>query len=201
MTAKKDNQGKIIPAPKHKRGAHEKYPDGDERTKLLNDVSLMSARGATKENISAYIGINKTTFYEWCRKHPELSNAYEEGREKGILAIKGLIYEEAIGVQLRHPKTGQLLHYMNGEPMRDTPSQRMQLYYLSHFAPDMQSSKSALELAQARQIELQNELIKSQAELAKAKADLAKMEVENAKKQSENQDQQINIVDRWADED
>lgn len=179
MASEKHNE--IIKPKKHGGGPKEHYPTGKKLEKLLEDVRILSARGASKANISAYIGINFKTFDAWMNKHEELAEAFSEGRNKGILAVKGVLYEKAIGQQVID-QTGKPAYYANGKPKRLDPDLKAAFWFMSKFAKDTQSSKSTLELAQANQVKLQNELIKAQVELAKAKAELARYQA----------DQQIN---------
>lgn len=86
----------IMSTQKTKRG-------GGRPTKYIPDycrqaVELISKHGVTIEALAGIWGVNKTSIYEWSKKHPEFSNALQEGRDLWHCAeVEKSLYQRAIG--------------------------------------------------------------------------------------------------------
>lgn len=58
---------------------------------------IKKEEGATDKDISKYIGISTTTFYEWIKKYPEIKKAVEEGKEPTDIKVENAMYKSALG--------------------------------------------------------------------------------------------------------
>lgn len=63
----------------------------------LKEITEWSGSGATDEEICTALGISQSTFYEYKKKYPELSEALRAGRQKVVLNIKAALYKRATG--------------------------------------------------------------------------------------------------------
>lgn len=77
----------------------------DEYVKpMLPQIKEWSGAGATDEEICTALGIAISTFYEYKKKHSELSEALRAGRQKVVLNIKAALYKRAIGFEYEEKK-------------------------------------------------------------------------------------------------
>lgn len=79
---------------------------------MLLKITEWSKSGATDEEICTALGIAQSTFYEYKKKYPELSEALRTGRQNVVLNIKAALYKRAIGFEYEErrgtQKNGQL---------------------------------------------------------------------------------------------
>lgn len=79
---------------------------------MLSKITEWSKSGATDEEICTALGIAQSTFYEYKKKYPELSEALRTGRQNVVLNIKAALYKRAIGFEYEErrgtQKNGQL---------------------------------------------------------------------------------------------
>lgn len=66
---------------------------------MLSKITEWSKSGATDEEICSALGISKSTFYDYKKKYPELSEALRTGRQNVVLTIKAALYKRAIGFE------------------------------------------------------------------------------------------------------
>lgn len=66
---------------------------------MLSKITEWSKSGATDEEICSALGIAQSTFYEYKKKYPELSEALRTGRQNVVLNIKAALYKRAIGFE------------------------------------------------------------------------------------------------------
>jgi predicted transcriptional regulator len=53
-------------------------------------------RGATREEIAKALGVTRRTLLNWCKAHPALKNAIEEGAFHADAKIMGKAYDKAM---------------------------------------------------------------------------------------------------------
>jgi len=58
-------------------------------------VEKLSSQGLTKAQIARFLGFNPTYWIEREHKEPEIREAYERGKSKGVLAISNALFESA----------------------------------------------------------------------------------------------------------
>ena len=79
---------------------------------MLSKITEWSKSGATDEEICSALGIAQSTFYEYKKKYPELSEALRTGRQNVVLTIKAALFKRAIGFEYEErrgtQKNGQL---------------------------------------------------------------------------------------------
>lgn len=78
-----------------RRGFHGKWDDYVQP--LLPKIKEWASQGATDYEICAAIGIALSTFYEYKKKYPELTEALRDGRQKVVLEIRGALLKKALG--------------------------------------------------------------------------------------------------------
>ena len=79
----------------------EKKNKGGRPARVLNDDELAQVEALaaflTVEQISDYLGIGKTTFYEIMGRQPELSERYKRGKSAAIGKIAQSLVQKAAG--------------------------------------------------------------------------------------------------------
>lgn len=79
---------------------------------MLSKITEWSKSGATDEEICTALGIAQSTFYDYKKKYPELSEALRTGRQNVVLTIKAALFKRAIGFEYEErrgtQKNGQL---------------------------------------------------------------------------------------------
>jgi len=63
--------------------------------KQLQQITQLAAQGLTVKQVAASIGIGATTFFERQKVMPELKEAIEAGRAKGIATITNALFQKA----------------------------------------------------------------------------------------------------------
>ncbi len=95
----KNNRGKDIPAPN---------PVGrptDYDPKYCDVVIEEMAKGYSKEAVAGYIGISKSTLYQWAKDHDEFSNAISIGESKSQRHWENKLVDHAV-----HTKNGKQIN-------------------------------------------------------------------------------------------
>lgn len=67
----------------------------EEREKLLHEIEGLASRGLTKEQISAALGICRTTLHNWERGDEQIGLAIKRGKAKGIGTISNVLFDKA----------------------------------------------------------------------------------------------------------
>lgn len=65
----------------------------------FNKISELVRNGATDKEIIEFLGIKKTSFYEYLNKYPEFSELMTENRQEKIKELKNTLYKKAMGFQ------------------------------------------------------------------------------------------------------
>ena len=60
---------------------------------MLKEVDQLSDK-LTVEQMAAYFGISKTTFYNVCKRQPELIERYKKGKSRRIAQVVSKLYEK-----------------------------------------------------------------------------------------------------------
>lgn len=63
--------------------------------KQLQQITQLAAQGLTVKQVAHSIGIGPTTFFERQKKMPELKEAIEAGRSKGLATITNALFQKA----------------------------------------------------------------------------------------------------------
>ena len=62
---------------------------------VQRQVELMARKGWTDEEMSELLGINRTTLYNWQKKHPKFFNTLKEWKYAADATIEKSLYETA----------------------------------------------------------------------------------------------------------
>ena len=62
---------------------------------ILKKVETLAAQGLTCEQVARSLGIGPTTFFERQKECPELKEAMDDGRAKGIATISNALFQKA----------------------------------------------------------------------------------------------------------
>lgn len=62
----------------------------------LDMVRNLASQGCSKKNIAAMLGMGYSTYMEKQDTYPELSEAFDLGRQQGITAVAGALYQKAL---------------------------------------------------------------------------------------------------------
>lgn len=72
----------------------------------LCDIALgASLFGANFRQVAETLGITEPTLMKWCNKHPELSEAINEGAERADLLVMRAFYKRALGYNVTTRRT------------------------------------------------------------------------------------------------
>lgn len=86
-----------------KRGRRSKYDT--EIKPYLDKIREFAQSGATEKEICAVLNVSTSTFYEYKKKHSELSSALKKGRKELVLEIRGALAKKALGYDYEEKKT------------------------------------------------------------------------------------------------
>lgn len=113
----------------------------------LNQIMGWAREGCTDSQVAEHIGIGKSTFCEWKKKHPKITDALEKGRKPLLVDAESALYEAAIGhftedVDTEVYKDGK---GMTHERVRKSkrwvkPEPQLLMYLLNNRRPDRYSS-------------------------------------------------------------
>lgn len=73
-----------------------KYQEWLSKDKLIL-LEGWARDGLTDEQIACKIGINKTTLYDWRKKHPNISNSLKKGKEVADYEVENALFKRATG--------------------------------------------------------------------------------------------------------
>jgi len=82
--------------------------------KIITRVKSLAKQGLTKYQIAASLGIHRDTLNEKEKKHPDLSDAIEEGKQLGIAEVVSVLKEKAIDGDIAAMK-----YYLNNRGNED----------------------------------------------------------------------------------
>lgn len=68
----------------------------------LAEVEKMAKLGLTNEQIAGMLGIRRETIWDWCRKHPDFSNAIKAGKKVADDLVERSLFARAVGYA--HPE-------------------------------------------------------------------------------------------------
>lgn len=91
-----------------KRGAKSKYKD-----EFVNIAYKLALLGKTDEQIADILDIATSTFYEWLKKYPDLSESIKKGKDLADANVAASLYERACGYS--HPEDKIFNH--SGQPL------------------------------------------------------------------------------------
>jgi len=85
---------------KREKGRPSRY---NEKTPEL--AKAYARDGLTMEQIAHNLGISRPTLYEWQKKHPELREALQEGREVVDIQVENALLKRALGYEYEEIET------------------------------------------------------------------------------------------------
>lgn len=81
-----------------------KYREWLEQDSLLM-VEGWARQGLTDEQIAKNIGISKSTFYDWLKKFPDISNALKKGKAPVDFEVENALLKRALGFEYEETET------------------------------------------------------------------------------------------------
>ena len=63
-------------------------------------AKLLAKRGFKQKQIAAILGISESTFYEWIKKFPELSESIKKGKNKADADVIASLYKKCLGYEV-----------------------------------------------------------------------------------------------------
>jgi len=75
--------------------------------------------GLTDEQVSAKLGINPDTFYEYLKKYPDFSEAVKQGKRPVDIEVEKALLNRAIGFEYEEVKTEYLENHAEGKKSKD----------------------------------------------------------------------------------
>lgn len=77
----------------------------DEKVKKrFREIRKWVQAGATEKEIAKNLGINKSTFIEYKKKYPELSDLIKKNRKEPVIEIKAAMLKRALGYKYQERK-------------------------------------------------------------------------------------------------
>lgn len=70
-------------------------------------------QGLTDEQIAKNMGIKKSTFYDWLKKYPDISESLKKGKAPVDFEVENALYKRAVGFEYEEVET--LYEEVNGE--------------------------------------------------------------------------------------
>lgn len=70
-------------------------------------------QGLTDEQIAKNMGIKKSTFYDWLKKYPDISESLKKGKAPVDFEVENALYKRAVGFEYEETET--LIEEVNGE--------------------------------------------------------------------------------------
>ena len=68
-------------------------------------VEGWARQGLTDEQIAKNIGISKSTFYDWLKKFPDISNALKKGKAPVDFEVENALLKRALGFEYEETET------------------------------------------------------------------------------------------------
>lgn len=81
-----------------------KYREWLEQDSLLI-IEGWARQGLTDEQIAKNMGIRKSTFYDWLKKFPEISNALKKGKAPVDFEVENALLKRALGFEYEETET------------------------------------------------------------------------------------------------
>jgi len=100
---------------KDARGRPSKYDPAK-----LPDVTNLCLLGLTDDELSEFLGIDRSTFYDWKNKYPEFADAIWSGKQGADALVAESLYKNA-----RTGDTGAAKHWLNNR-RRSNWSEKME---------------------------------------------------------------------------
>lgn len=115
------------------KGKYEEWlqPDG------LTRLEAYARDGLTDEQIANNMGITTSTFYEWKKKYPNISESLKKGKEVVDIQVENALYKKALGYNakvLKHFKLKDI--YYDGEGRRCEKEYLKEVFDEVHVPPD-----------------------------------------------------------------
>lgn len=153
--------------------------------------------GLTDEQIAQNMGIRRSTFYEWSKKHSDISDAIKKGKAPVDAMVENALLKRALGFEYEET---EVIKDTIGEGIDKQERTRIKkvkkyalpdtgaiIFWLKNRKPDTWRKMSS-EMKQ----KIEAEAKKLEAEAKRLEAELAEMMID---------DETIVIVDAWEDED
>ncbi len=131
--------------------ARQKWKEWAENEKNLTVLSAWARAGMTDEQIAKQIGISRSTFAEWKKKHDSIREAVEQGSEFADRLVENSLYQMTQGFKVTVRKAFKVkdVEYENGKRVKETerletaeedeyikPDVRAIMFYLENRMPE-----------------------------------------------------------------
>ncbi len=63
----------------------------------LDDIANWAARGCTNQEIASNLGVHRSTFREWVKEIPSISDALKKGRLRRDVCVENAFFRKAVG--------------------------------------------------------------------------------------------------------
>ena len=97
--------------------------------------------GLTDEQIAENIGIRRETLYDWCKRHPNISNALKKGKEVVDRQVENALLKRALGYEYTEvtkeyiPEVGKMI--VTKEVSKQVvPDTTAQIFWLKNRKPE-----------------------------------------------------------------
>lgn len=138
-TKKAAKKPKAKPDGRSKRGKYEKWltPEG------LLKLGAWSRDGLTQEDIAHNCGCSLSTFKEWVKKYPAISDALKRGREVADIRVENALYKRATGYAYTETITEEGPKGVTVRTIRKhvPPSEVAAIFWLKNRRPDLWRDK------------------------------------------------------------
>lgn len=162
--------------------ARGKYQEWLEQDNLLM-IEGWARQGLTDEQIAKNMGIKKSTFYDWLKKYPDISDSLKRGKAPVDFEVENALLKRAIGFEYEETET--IIEEIDGK-------QKKRVKRIKKVAlPETSAIIFWLKNRKPEQWRKFNPVVE-----AKIKAETQSLLKDNEVAPSEN----IVIVDRWEDE-
>ena len=84
--------------------ARGKYQEWLEQDNLLM-IEGWARQGLTDEQIAKNMGIKKSTFYDWLKKYPDISDSLKRGKAPVDFEVENALLKRAIGFEYEETET------------------------------------------------------------------------------------------------
>lgn len=165
------------------KGKYQKWLTKDGLTLLEG----WAREGLTDEQIAHNMGISKTSFYDWKKKFPDISDTLKKGKEVIDFEVENLLLKNARGYTYTETKVERHVDENNNQVIDYTeytryskPDTAAQIFWIKNRRPDKWREMSP---------EFKRK-INAEADKAELEAEQIKMEIMEAKEAKEN----MNVV-------
>ncbi len=118
-------------------------PNGKYTDKFPKYAEAYARQGLSDSEICENLSINRTTFYNWIKKHPKFKKALEDGRAPVILEVENALLKRALGFEYeevttekKELSTGGVETTTRTVKKQALPSLGAIAYWLNNRAPD-----------------------------------------------------------------